>query len=127
MNWWMRGWKADAATAPQSGIIPLTPIVLKRWSIETSWGRREAMRGSSEIFSRAMDAYNYRRWIAWLVALCSLLWGSYDLGNLPGLFVGLGIYALAIAVSQEIRAAIFPIGMAAIDELDRKMQSPQSN
>jgi hypothetical protein len=85
------------------------------------------MRGSSEIFRRAMDAYNYRRWIAWLVALCSLLWGSYELGKLPGLFVGLGIYALAIAVSQEIRAAIFPIGMAAIDELDRNLQSPQSN
>jgi hypothetical protein len=81
----------------------------------------------SEIFHRAMDAYNHRRWIAWLVALCSLLWGSYELGSIPGLFVGLGIYALAIAVSQEIRAAIFPIGMAAIDELDRKMQSPQSN
>jgi hypothetical protein len=55
------------------------------------------------------------------------LWGSYELGKLPGLFVGLGIYALAIAVSQEIRAAIFPIGMAAIDELDRNLQSPQSN
>jgi hypothetical protein len=85
------------------------------------------MREPSEIFHRGMDAYNYRRWIAWLVALCSLLWGSYDLAKLPGLFVGLGIYALAIAVSQEIRAAVFPIGMAAIDELNRKIQSPQPN
>jgi hypothetical protein len=85
------------------------------------------MREPSEIFHRGMDAYNYRRWIAWLVALCSLLWGSYELGKIPGFFVGLGIYALAIAVSQEIRAAVFPIGMAAIDELNRKIQSPQPN
>jgi hypothetical protein len=85
------------------------------------------MREQSEIFERAIVTYNYRRWIAWLVALGSLLWGSYNLGNLPGLFIGFGIYALAIAVSQEIRAAVFPVGMAAIEELDRKMQPPQSD
>jgi hypothetical protein len=85
------------------------------------------MREPSEIFNRGMNAYNYRRWIAWLVALGSLLWGSYQLGNVPGLCIAFGIYALAIAVSQEIRAAVFPVGMAAIDELDRKMQPPQSD
>jgi hypothetical protein len=85
------------------------------------------MREPGEIFEQAIVTYNYRRWIAWLVALGSLLWGSYNLGNIPGLFVGLGIYALAIAVSQEIRAAVFPVGMAAIDELDRKMQPSKSN
>jgi hypothetical protein len=86
-----------------------------------------AMREQSEIFERAIVTYNYRRWIAWLVALGSLLWGSYNLGNVPGLFIGFGIYALAIAVSQEIRAAVFPVGMAAIEELDRKTQPEQSD
>ena len=75
----------------------------------------------SEAISKGMDSYNYRRWIAWLVALGSLAWGSYELWALPGVFVALGICSLAVAVSQEIRASVFPIGMVAIQELDRRL------
>jgi len=74
-----------------------------------------AMSEPSEMILQGIATYNYRRWIAWLIALCSLLWGSYQVGNVPGLCIGIGIYSLAIAVSQEIRAAVFPIGMTAVE------------
>jgi hypothetical protein len=81
------------------------------------------MREPSEMVFDGIATYNLRRWTAWVIALCSLLWGGYQLGNVSGLCIGLGVYALAVAVSQEIRAAVFPIGMAAIGTLGSKMKT----
>ena len=67
----------------------------------------------------AMDAYNYRRWISWIASLILLTAGGYRFAEWSGASIGIGVVLLAFAVAQEIRAAIYPIGMAAIEELER--------
>jgi hypothetical protein len=68
---------------------------------------------------KAQDAYNVRRWSAWLIGFCSIVFGSFLLADVAGALIGFGAFCVAVALSQEIRAAIHPIGLAAIETLGR--------
>jgi hypothetical protein len=56
----------------------------------------------------------------WMAGVGLLAVGGYQLLGNPGLLIAFGLWALAHAIAQEIRSAIYPIGLVAIDTLGEK-------
>ncbi len=77
------------------------------------------MAGLDQKLAETMDGYNQRRWLFWLASFGLLIFGGYRLADVTGVIIAGGGWCLAVAISQEIRAGLFPIGMAAIRKLGR--------
>jgi hypothetical protein len=58
--------------------------------------------------------------IFWLIAFLALIAGGYLTANYGGALIALGLCFLAAAVTQEIKMMIHPIGLVAIDYIDRR-------
>jgi hypothetical protein len=58
-----------------------------------------------------------QKWSAlywYLIAPVGLAVGAYLLWNIPGVIFAVGLYGLARGIAQDIRAAVYPIGRAAM-------------
>jgi hypothetical protein len=56
----------------------------------------------------------------WAASLALLAVGAYQILGNAGLLIAFGSFGIAQAVAQEIRSAIYPIGLVALDTLGEK-------
>ena len=65
---------------------------------------------------------NAKRYAAvlWIAGLVLLAVGAYQILGNSGLLVAFGLFGIAQAIAQEIRSAIYPIGVVALDTLGEK-------
>jgi hypothetical protein len=55
--------------------------------------------------------------VLWIAVLGLLAVGAYQILGNAGLFIAFGFFGIAQAVAQEIRSAIYPVGLAAIESI----------
>jgi hypothetical protein len=70
-----------------------------------------------EALDKTMRRARQHAAVLWLAGLGLLAVGAYQLLGNPGLLVAFGFFGITQGVAQEIRSAIYPVGLVAIESL----------